>query len=349
MFGKVDTTAAIGALLAHRIVTSKGTLRKGHLLSACDIRVLAAHGFEQIVVHRVEPSETDETTAAELLSQPFISDHIEARTAVGGRINFYSKSTGVFRANRSLIDNFNEVDDAITFACLNDFSPVGAGDLVGTIKIIPLAVSKHSVGVAARAILTTAPILIKPFMPHTATIVSTLSGGLSTKTVAKTVRATADRLLFRNSNLVSEVVTDHSVESLADALRSLHAMQKHRHHLIIVFGASAVADENDVIPSAIRAAGGRVERVGMPVDPGNLAVVGKIDETFVIGAPGCARSPALNGLDFILDRVIAGEDVDRAGIARMGVGGLLKEIEDRTQRREDVGNFANVADIRRIA
>ncbi|WP_245296772.1 molybdopterin-binding protein [Rhizobium bangladeshense] len=308
-----------------------------------------ADGLHQVVVHRLEPGEIDEATAADLVSRPFVSDGIEARTAVGGRINFYSKSTGLFRANRSLVDDFNSVDDAITFACLDDFSQVRAGDLVGTTKIIPLAVSRQSVGEALRTISAAVPILVKPFIPHTATILSTISEGLAAKTIAKTVRTTTDRLLARNGEIISEVITDHSVDSLANALRSQTAIQRYRPHLIIVFGASAVADQNDVVPSAIRAAGGRVERIGMPVDPGNLAVLGSLRGTVVIGAPGCARSPAMNGLDFILDRVIAGEDVSRAAFARMGVGGLLNEIKDRTQRREDSGEHVNVADLRKIA
>ena len=349
MFGSVDAKAAVGAMLAHRIATSNGTLCKGHVLSSSDVRLLLADGHHRIVVHRLEPSEIDEATAAEFVSQPFVSDGIEARTAVGGRINFYSRSTGLFRANRSLVDNFNEVDDAVTFACLADFSRVRTGDLVATIKIIPLAVSRKSVAEAWRIASTTAPMVLKPFLHHTATLVSTISEGLAAKTIAKTIKITSDRLLARNSELISEVVTDHSVESLADVFRSQAAIQRNHPHLIIVFGASAVADANDVIPVAIRSAGGHVERIGMPVDPGNLAVLGNLGDTVVIGAPGCARSPAMNGLDFILDRVIAGEDVSRAVVAGMGVGGLLKEMEDRTQRREDPGRNSNVAGFRKIA
>jgi molybdenum cofactor cytidylyltransferase len=82
------------------------------------------------------------------------------------------------------------------------------------------------------------------------------------------------------------------------------------------------------------AAGGEVRRVGMPVDPGNLLVLGKVGATTVIGAPGCARSPKLNGFDWVLDRLLAGLDVGSDDIAAMGVGGLLMEISSRPQPRE---------------
>jgi molybdenum cofactor cytidylyltransferase len=89
-----------------------------------------------------------------------------------------------------------------------------------------------------------------------------------------------------------------------------------------------------VIPAAIRRAGGRVERFGMPVDPGNLLVLGSVGEVPVLGAPGCARSPKENGFDWILDRLVAGVPVDGRAIAGMGVGGLLMEIPTRPQPRE---------------
>jgi molybdenum cofactor cytidylyltransferase len=100
-----------------------------------------------------------------------------------------------------------------------------------------------------------------------------------------------------------------------------------------VFGASAVVDARDVIPAAIVEAGGAVRQLGMPVDPGNLLVLGDLDGTPVIGAPGCARSPKENGFDWVLDRYLAGLDVSWEDITGMGVGGLLMEIESRPQPR----------------
>jgi molybdenum cofactor cytidylyltransferase len=43
----------------------------------------------------------------------------------------------------------------------------------------------------------------------------------------------------------------------------------------------------------------------------------------VLGLPGCARSPARNGLDWVLERMSVGLPVTDDVVARMGVGGLL--------------------------
>jgi molybdenum cofactor cytidylyltransferase len=71
----------------------------------------------------------------------------------------------------------------------------------------------------------------------------------------------------------------------------------------------------------------------MPVDPGNLLLLGDLDGVPVLGAPGCARSPRENGFDWVLQRLLAGLAVGRAEIQSLGVGGLLMEIYSRPQPR----------------
>ena len=117
--------------------------------------------------------------------------------------------------------------------------------------------------------------------------------------------------------------------------RAIDELLKAGAELVIVFGASAIADRRDVIPAAIEAVGGDIEHFGMPVDPGNLMLIGKARGQPVLGAPGCARSPKENGFDWILMRLLAGLPVTRADVTGMGVGGLLMEIVTRPQPREE--------------
>jgi molybdenum cofactor cytidylyltransferase len=110
---------------------------------------------------------------------------------------------------------------------------------------------------------------------------------------------------------------------------------------VIVFGASAIADRRDVIPAAITDIGGAIEHFGMPVDPGNLLLIGNAGGVPVLGAPGCARSPVENGFDWVLMRLLAGLKVTRAELTGMGVGGLLMEIVTRPQPRESLATDGN--------
>ena len=105
--------------------------------------------------------------------------------------------------------------------------------------------------------------------------------------------------------------------------------------IILMSGASAIVDRRDVLPSALTAAGGSVDHFGMPVDPGNLLLLGRLEDRPVVGLPGCARSPKLNGFDWVLQRLVAGLDVTPEEIMRMGTGGLLKEIASRPLPRAE--------------
>ncbi|HEY4862893.1 MAG TPA: NTP transferase domain-containing protein, partial [Xanthobacteraceae bacterium] len=131
--------------------------------------------------------------------------------------------------------------------------------------------------------------------------------------------------------ILSDERVPHEAKSLSQSIKSALAEDA---DLVIVFGASAIADRRDVIPAAIAEAGGRIEHFGMPVDPGNLMLIGAIGAVPVIGAPGCARSPKENGFDWLLARLVAGLPVTREDVTALGVGGLLMEIVTRPQPRE---------------
>ena len=89
-------------------------------------------------------------------------------------------------------------------------------------------------------------------------------------------------------------------------------------------------------------AGGAIDHFGMPVDPGNLILLAHRGQTTLIGLPGCARSPKMNGFDWVLQRLVAGIPVGRADIMAMGTGGLLKEIPNRPlPRAQAVDDAAN--------
>jgi molybdenum cofactor cytidylyltransferase len=85
----------------------------------------------------------------------------------------------------------------------------------------------------------------------------------------------------------------------------------------------------------------------MPVDPGNLLLLGRLGAGMVLGVPGCARSLKPSGFDWVLERVCAGVAIGTGELADMGVGGLLDEIAVRPSPREpaaqpQVGRIAAV-------
>ena len=200
-------------------------------------------------------------------------------------------------------------------------------------KIIPFAVAGSARDRAvAEAGKATPVIRVAPYTVRKLGIVSTLLPGLSPKVVEKTLKITADRIAPAGASIVAERRVPHEQAALA---RAIDEVLKAGAELVIVFGASAIADRRDVIPAAVEAIGGKIEHFGMPVDPGNLMLIGRLRGQAIIGAPGCARSPKENGFDWVLMRLLAGLPVSRADITGMGVGGLLMEIVTRPQPRTE--------------
>ncbi len=203
--------------------------------------------------------------------------------------------------------------------------------MIATVKIIPFGMAKTARDAALAG--AKSPLLrVAPYRIGKVGVVSTLLPGLATKVIEKTLKITADRLAPAGAAIVAERRVPHEREALAKALDEV---LKAGAELAIVFGASAIADRRDVIPAALEEIGGTVAHFGMPVDPGNLMMIGAAGTRPVIGAPGCARSPKENGFDWVLMRLLAGLAVSREDITGLGVGGLLMEIVTRPQPRQE--------------
>jgi len=329
-FGLVPVEEAIGALAAHSVRAGGITVKKGSLISTEIATQLKQSGVEMITAARLEPSDIGEDEAAWHLARALAGDNVSIEKPFTGRSNLYAEASGVLLIDIDAINGLNAVDEAMTAATLPAYKPVVAGEMVGTVKIIPYAIPAILLreGIAKAG---TGALRIAPYTRCSIGVVSTVLPGLRPSVIDKTISVLKQRLEPANARIVRDRRVPHDTAVLARELTDQAAGDA---QLIIVFGASAIADRQDVIPSAIEMAGGRVEHFGMPVDPGNLLLIGSVAGKPVIGAPGCARSPKENGFDWILQRVLANVPVTRADIMSLGVGGLLMEIVTRPQPRE---------------
>jgi len=325
-FGAVAPRDAVGATAVHTIRQGALVLKKGTLIGAAEAAALDAASIAEIVVARLEPGDVSEDVAAAEIAGAIAGEGVQVDRAFTGRANLFARIAGILVVDRAPIDRLNRVDEAITVATLPAYKPVVAGEMIATVKIIPFAVS------AAARDAALAVVRIAPYRVRKVGVVSTVLPGLSSKVIDKTLKITAERLSPAGAAIIAERRVPHEPQALA---RALEEVLRQGAELLVVFGASAIADRRDVIPAALEAIGGRIEHFGMPVDPGNLLLIGAAGTRPVLGAPGCARSPKENGFDWVLMRLLAGLPVPREDITGMGVGGLLMEIVTRPQPREE--------------
>ena len=333
-FGPVPLREAEGGVAVHSIRKPGLVLKKGTVIGKPEIAALAEAGISEIVVARIEPGDVSEDAAAAEIAAAVRGEGVRVDRAFTGRANLFAQEAGVLVVDKDAVDRLNEVDESITFATLPACKPVVAGEMIATVKIIPFAVPIAQRDAALAVVRARAPLIrVAPYRIRKIGVVSTLLPGLAPKVIDKTLRVTEERLAPAGARIVAERRVPHEQGALAAAIEEVLAAGA---ELVIVFGASAIADRRDVIPAAVEAVGGRIEHFGMPVDPGNLLLIGSARERPVLGAPGCARSPKENGFDWVLMRLLAGLPVSREAITGMGVGGLLMEIVTRPQPRADV-------------
>jgi molybdenum cofactor cytidylyltransferase len=328
----VPVEEAVGALAAHSVKAGDAAVKKGSVISAEDAARLKAAGLDIIVAVRLDPGDVNENDAAARLAEAVAGPQVRVERPFTGRSNLFAETAGVLVVDKEAIDRINAVDEAITVATLPAFKPVVAGEMIGTVKIIPYAVPASVLERALAPVKERETLRVAPYARSRVGVVSTLLPGLKSTVVKKTLDVLATRLASAEAEIVADRRVPHEAQALTQDLLQLAGGDA---DLIVVFGASAVADRRDVIPTAIEAAGGRIEHFGMPVDPGNLLLVGSLNEKPVIGAPGCARSPKENGFDWVLHRLLADVPVTRRDITGLGVGGLLMEIVTRPQPRAE--------------
>ena len=332
-FGSVPIAEAVGGTAVHSIRQGDFVLKKGTLIGPAEVAALKTAGVKEITVARLDPGDVSEDQAAADIAAAIAGEGVRIDRAFTGRCNLFAESAGVLVVDRDAVDALNRIDEAVTLATLSAYKPVVEGEMIATVKIIPFAVAKAARDQAMAAAAKAKPVIrVAPYKLRKIGVVSTLLPGLAPKVIEKTLKITTARIAPAGATIIAEKRVPHDQAALA---RAIDELLKAGAELVIVFGASAIADRRDVIPAAIEAVGGDIEHFGMPVDPGNLMLIGKARGQPVLGAPGCARSPKENGFDWILMRLLAGLSVTRADVTGMGVGGLLMEIVTRPQPREE--------------
>ncbi len=318
------TSESLGWRLAHSITLPgcKPTrLPKGTCLTQSHITQLLAAEVAEIYAFRLDEKDAGEDEAALTVAAAVCGDGLTTDKAARGRCNLYADTDGILLVD-SGINTLNAADEAITLATLPHHARVTANQLVATAKIIPYGADRLALN---KASATNAKISVAPFRQFTACLIAT-GGQLSDK--SRFLMETRLRTVRGEMKQYKEA--SHTISSLANRMKEA---LKSEPNLLLVLGISAISDRRDVVPAALEEAGGEVTSLGMPVDPGNLLMLGALQGTTVIGLPGCARSPALNGLDWVLERFAAGLPLGRSEIAAMGIGGLLKETPHRPEPR----------------
>lgn len=327
-FGRFPIADCAGAYLAHSVMAGMQRLKKGMKLTPSELSLLRSAGVSHVTAAILEDGDVHEDAAAKCIAVKIRGTNVSLGKAFTGRVNIIAEADGVLDVDGGGINTLNAIDEALTVATLNNHAMVRKGQIVATAKVIPLAAPAKAMEVFGSAEIGSC-VTVKPYTGKECVVVQTELPSVKSRLYDKTSDVLGQRIRDFGAKLSQEVRCTHEVSSLTQSLLSLEGSTE----LVLIMGASAISDRRDVIPAAILQAGGHIIHFGMPVDPGNLLLVARLGEKWVLGLPGCARSPKLNGIDHVLSRLCAGMNIRAADIMGMGVGGLLSEYVGRPQPR----------------
>lgn len=319
-FERLALGEALGATAGHSVGRGQGAVKKGALLDEAAIASLKESGVTHVYAVRLDEGDVPENEAARRLAEAWRGPGTEVEALATGRANLKASTDGILLVDAGAVDAFNRVDEGVTFATLMPFARVAAGQRIATVKIIPFAVSGAAMRETLAICEASSRIAVTPFKPHRIGLLLTRVNDTKPSLLAKSEEVIGKRVAALGSGIAGVETVAHETDAIT---RGIAGLAETGCDMLILLGAAAIADRNDVVPAGLVQAGGAITHLGMPVEPGNLLMLGNLRGMPVIGAPSCARSPKENGFDWVLQRLLAGLEIGPGDIMGMGVGGLL--------------------------
>jgi molybdenum cofactor cytidylyltransferase len=333
---------AVGSVLAHTLRLEDGSiLRKGVRLAAEDVERIRASGLESVVVAVLDPGDVDENRAAEAVASSLAGPGLRVEHPGAGRANLAAEHDGLLAMDPARIQRFNRASESIQIATLAPLSRVSAGALVATVKVLPFAVTDRELHERCGWIeAERGSMRLRAFRPLSYGLVLTRTPDLGERAARLARERIVGRVVALGGSVSHVVECPHDPAAVAAALADADGRGL---DLCLVYGGAATVDMEDVIPTAVRSAYGRIQRFGMPTDPGNFLILADLPRTPLIGVPGCARSPAPSGFDRVLELFAAGLPPGPDDVADLGVGGLLREGAGRPSPRRSTPAHPRIA------
>lgn len=323
-FGEYPVHEAAGVMLAHTLTVGTRTFKKGRTLSAGDVEIMRRAGQTTVLGARLDDDDAAENPAAAEIAKMLADGQsgVVAGDPYTGRCNLHAGAHGLFEVDPARIDAINRIDESITVATLPQHTVVRTGQVVASVKIIPFAIPGELIESCRRHLAGHARTLaVQRFNPCRAALIISGADGPGHTRFDAMVEVTGARLARLGGRIALPLHCAHETAALVARLEQALAAGC---DLVLIAGATVAKDRCDTVPAAVTAAGGRIERFGMPTEPGNMLVMAHIGAVPVIVLPGCARSRRTNGLDRVLRHVLAGRPPTSDEIACMGVGGLIR-------------------------
>ncbi len=323
---EVRVEDAIGLVLAHdvtKIVPGefKGRLfGKGHIIGKEDIPELLAIGKERIFILELDEGQLHEDDATEAMAGFLMHQSLVKSAAHEGKVQLKAAFDGLLQINVKALETINTLDQ-LAVATKRTGSPVHEGDLLASLKAIPLVVSADQLAFMKDVLAKSAQPLLQvvPYQPMSVGIVTTGSEVFKGRITDRFGPVLQERLSHFPVTLREQVIVD---DHLDDIVQAILRFLEQGVQLVLVTGGMSV-DPDDRSPAAIREVATEVVTYGMPILPGAMTMLAYHKDAIIMGLPGGVIYDAYTAFDVLLPRIVAGIRPTSKDIAQLAHGGLL--------------------------
>lgn len=318
----IRTEDAVGMPLAHDLTQIipgeyKGArFKKGHIVQEADIPVMLSMGKRTLFVLELGDDDVHEDEAGQKIAQAAAGTNITLQPKGEGKVELVSACQGILRVDTEKLMRLID-DDEVMFATIHGNQLVQKGRVVAGTRVIPLYVKRQTV---ERATAVQDIVSVDPLHPVSVGIVTTGSEvyhGLIQDKFGPVLRK---KFAALGCTVLEQVFSDDDEQMIADKIL---ALKEKGAGLIAVTGGMSV-DPDDRTPAGIRRAGTKIETYGAPVLPGAMFLLGYLDETPVVGLPGCVMYHGASIFELTIPRLLAGEKLRRLDIKKLGHGGMCR-------------------------
>lgn len=321
---KVRVEDAVGMTLCHDITKIvpgkfKGTaFKKGHIVQKEDIPELLKIGKEHLYVWKPKSGMLHENDAALRIAKVVVGENLSFNLPKEGKCTFVSDVKGLFEVNSDILTKINSVP-MVSVATLPRNFRVQKGMKVAGGRVIPLVIDKKYVVQVEKICKELGPALkATPYKKLKAGIVVTGSEVYKGRIKDKFGPVMEKKLKYFGADILGKVYCPDEIEEIKSSILSL---KKQGAKIIIVTGGMSV-DPDDLTPGAIRQTGAKTVTYGVPVQPGNMFMFSYLNDTAILGVPGCAMFMKTTVLDAVLPRIFAGHILKKDDFVTMGEGGF---------------------------
>ncbi|TMB02550.1 MAG: hypothetical protein E6J64_16520 [Deltaproteobacteria bacterium] len=306
-----------GAVLAQNVLGSDGrvVLEKGAVLGAEELQRLSELPWTELHVIELQSGDVHEEEAGRRLAGSLAGDGVQVETLSAGAFPLVARHRGVVDYDAALLARLNEIDDLAVYV-----KPPGSiareGERIGGAKIVPFVTRRERLA-AAEGIAAGGLLRVRRFLP--VRVAALVEDSVEERMLSRARRALEEKLAFFGSDLTLVERIPLATDAVADALR---AALRSGAELILLAGGNPM-DPLDPALLALERAGARMEKHGIPAQPGTLLWLAYAGAVPVIGAPSCGLFAKATALDLLLPPLLTGERLSRAAVAALGAGGLI--------------------------